>query len=184
MEYDFSKLSTQEIKKAISDWEENRDKGWKTVFYYLGEKIGNNQKMHELLKAELRKRNFRPWNSGEDITKLKTEEIMEEYKDITVDWTVKEIMELDLERVEYWCGVEFGFNRFAEKKEWFSNIISALKRGYKYRYKLKPLEPIRITKKLNDLMFEKNLTGAIYDNKVMIRFEGRKVEIIGEESNV
>ena len=61
-------------------------------------------------------------------------------------------------------------------------IIIGLLEGVKYRYRLKPLERIRITREMNDLIY--------YDNKdkvskiswnmndEIVNFNGRKVEII------
>ncbi len=51
-------------------------------------------------------------------------------------------------------------------------------RFLQYRYRLKPLEPIRIIRKLNDLMFHGELNGAIFEDGIMKKFDGRKVEII------
>ena len=61
-------------------------------------------------------------------------------------------------------------------------IIIGLLEGVKYRYRLKPLESIRITREMNDLIY--------YDNKdkvskiswnmndEIVNFNGRKVEIV------
>ena len=180
MEYDFSGIPTDTLRKAVK--KEFNDyicvsincKGHNCPFYEFAN-CDTNEEFGTMFEKELYKRDH-PY-TAEDINKLITEEAVEEYKDITLDWTVKEIMELDLDRVEFFSVQN---DRWEKTLCCHKQIIMLMEHNSKYRYRLIE-EPIRITKKLNDLMFEKNLTGAVYNNKVMIRFEGSKVEIIGEE---
>ena len=50
-------------------------------------------------------------------------------------------------------------------------------RFLKYRYRLKPLEPMKITKELNDYLFN-NCCGGVFNNGIAEKLYNRKVEII------
>ena len=99
---------------------------------------------------------------------------MEEYKDITVDMSVKEIMELDLDRVEVYDRGTWVSARVLDHFE----LVESLTMERKYRYKLKPLEPAKITQEMaRDLRARVDNGGF----KSLEEKYGRKVEIIGED---
>ena len=93
---------------------------------------------------------------------------VEEYKDITLDMSVKEIMALDLERVEF-----LSSPKWIKTFDKHTTIIQNLLDGLKYRYKPKPLKPMKITQQLmNDLL------DCICNKEEIEKKYGRKVEII------
>jgi len=61
-------------------------------------------------------------------------------------------------------------------------IIIGLLEGVKYRYRLKPLESIRITREMNDLIYYDNkdkISKISWNmNDEIVNFNGRKVEIV------
>ena len=92
-----------------------------------------------------------------------------EYKDITLDWTIKEIMALDLDRVEILHDIKWIKSIAGTNEELAIDIIN----GDICRYKLKPLEPIRITQELMD-----DLLDCISNKEGLEKRYGRKLEII------
>ncbi len=76
----------------------------------------------------------------------------------------------------------WGFTELTRSNE----ILEKIKAGFlKYRYRLKPLESIRITKGLENLIndMSKEEVGSYCKIKIIIDtlyIDGRKVEIIGE----
>jgi hypothetical protein len=111
----------------------------------------------------------------------------QEYKDITLDMSVKEIMELDLDRVEYFVASVKGWQKTTNNH--FEIIKTMEDASAKYRYNLNPKESIRITKELVTYLYEYGRSDDLeecnclpkWDNKKLISINGHKVEIIGGE---
>lgn len=102
---------------------------------------------------------------------------MYEYKEITLDMSVKEIMELDLDRIEYWSGEEYGFVKVNEEA---LRIIAGLKKGLEYRYRLKPKESMKITLRLLEDIVAGSYLSPYNGEKIKYLEDkyGRKIELI------
>jgi len=163
MEYDFSKIDTDELRKSIDLYSGMEDIACDFIDcdicpFKKTKLCGDESKVHELFLEELERR----------------ESMEQEYKEITLDMSVKDIMGLDLNRVETLANKVWVRTTARGHYE----LIRFIKGGDKYRYKLKSLEVVKITKKLNDLMLIEGLEGSVFENGIMIEYDGHKVEII------
>lgn len=102
---------------------------------------------------------------------LKEEQI--EYKDITTDWSLKDLLELDLSRVEIcdsdgnWAPTVCTLN---------CNIIDNLGYNMKYRYYLCQLEDMVMTIKAYQKLTDRSMPKPSVGDELF--WEGRKVRII------
>ena len=159
------KVETAEQFKAILDW--CRDE----FDYYDIDKHYNSYNGSSHIGI---KRDEWTWGALRRCKALSFEDALlkepkvEEYKEITLDMSVRELMALDLDRVEFYAG-STGWEKSLDRDFIYVNLTN----GTKYRYKIKPLKPMKITQQLmNDLL------DCICNKEEIEKKYGRKVEII------
>ena len=98
---------------------------------------------------------------------------MEEYKEITLETKLCDIPE---EGVEWFIDGKWLETKKQHHLPW---LVSELKKGNKYRYRIKPLEPMKITKKVMELIYnELDIDMAVQKDWKTGQILGRRVEII------
>jgi len=174
MEYDFSKIDTDDLRLNQRVYDDGQRSACNSIQctccpFDNTAICMDNPKIHELFKAELERR----------------ESMKQEYKEITLDMSIKEIMELDLERLEFFHNNKWLKSLAGTHKE----LVRYITNGDIYRYKGKQLEVAKIPKSLvkylqdyaSPLYLKVCKCNIVWDNIKLVSIDGHKVEIIGED---